>query len=224
MIPQENVAHRFVEIPGCDRPTRGTLTIPPNTTGVVVFAHGSGSGRASPRNQFVARSLQEAGIATLMFDLLEDAEVADKRKVFDIPLLADRLLNAAEWLSTEADTKSLRIGLFGASTGAGAALMVAGREPQRFAAIVSRGGRPDLAGHFLSSVRAPTLLIVGGNDVFVVDLNKQSLSQLRCPKELVIIPGASHLFAETGALEEVARLAKDWFLEHFAPMKAKAWL
>jgi putative phosphoribosyl transferase len=182
---------------------------------VVVFAHGSGSGRLSPRNQYVAQVLVDAGIATLLLDLLTEAEAEDRENVFDIALLAERLRSAAAWLRQEPATANLRLGYFGASTGAGAALVAAAQEADAVAAVVSRGGRPDLAGDALAAVHAPTLLIVGGNDDVVITLNQHALHRLDCPKELVIIPGASHLFPEPGALEQVARLAKDWFLRHF---------
>jgi putative phosphoribosyl transferase len=184
---------------------------------MVAFAHGSGSGRFSPRNQFVARVLQEAHLATLLFDLLEEEEAEDRDKVFDIDLLARRLQSASNWLSKESQTHALRLGFFGASTGAGAALVAAARDPTAIGAVVCRGGRPDLAHAYLQVVQAPTLLIVGGNDDVVIDLNEQALRLLNCPKELVIVPGATHLFEEPGALEEVARLAKEWFVRHLVP-------
>jgi putative phosphoribosyl transferase len=177
----------------------------------VVFAHGSGSGRFSPRNQYVAEVLQQGGLATLLIDLLQEEEADDREKVFDIELLAKRLQTAADWLRQEPETRHLRLGYFGASTGAGAALRAAARHPDAVGAVVSRGGRPDLAGDSLLEVQAPTLLIVGGNDEVVLELNEQALRLLRCPKELVVIPGATHLFEEPGALEEVARLAKKHF-------------
>jgi putative phosphoribosyl transferase len=184
----------------------------------VSFAHGSGSGRFSPRNQFVARVLEEAGLATLLLDLLEEEEAQDRNKVFDIELLAERLRSAADWLSRTPATSGLRVGYFGASTGAGAALVAAARAPAAVGAVVSRGGRPDLAHAYLHAVRAPTLLIVGGNDDVVIDLNEQALQLLQCPKDLVIIPGATHLFEEPGTLDEVARLAKEWFIRYLGPV------
>jgi putative phosphoribosyl transferase len=208
---------REVEIPAGRRRLSGILHVPRGAAGVVAFAHGSGSGRFSPRNQFVARMLQEAGLATLLLDLLEEEEADDRQKVFAIELLAERLQSAADWLSREPATAGLRLGYFGASTGAGAALVAAAREPAAVKAVVSRGGRSDLAGAFLPAVQAPTLLIVGGHDDVVIELNEQALRRLRCPKELVIVPGATHLFEEPGTLEEVARLAKEWFLRHLAP-------
>lgn len=207
---------REIEIPSGRRRLSGILSVPPAATGVVAFAHGSGSGRFSPRNQFVARALEEGGLATLLLDLLEEEEAEDRAKVFDIELLAERLQSAADWLSQETQTRALRLGYFGASTGAGAALVAAARAPAAVGAVVSRGGRPDLANNYLSGVKAPTLLIVGGNDDVVIQLNEQALRQLHCPKDLVIVPGATHLFEEPGTLEEVARLAKQWFVRYLA--------
>ena len=194
---------------------RGLLGIPSDARGVVLFAHGSGSGRLSSRNNFVARSLQDAGLATLLIDLLtEDEERADARTGhlrFDIEFLATRLEAATEWLTQSPDTASLKIGYFGASTGAAAALVAAAEMPDRVHAVVSRGGRPDLAGDSLGKVEAPTLLIVGSRDVPVIPLNEDAFAQLRCEKKLEIVPGASHLFEEAGTLEVVARLAASWF-------------
>jgi len=186
---------------------------------VVLFAHGSGSGRHSPRNRFVARKLRDAGLATLLVDLLTAAEErADARTGhirFDIPLLADRLCGAVEWLAAHPPTRGLRVGLFGASTGGGAALVAAAREPGKVGAVVSRGGRPDLAGDALPAALCPTLLVVGGDDDVVLDLNRQALARLGAPvRELVVVPGAGHLFEEPGKLDEVARLAADWFVRH----------
>ncbi len=206
-----------VEVPAGRRRLSGILRVPPGAGGVVAFAHGSGSGRFSPRNQFVARALEEGGLATLLLDLLEEEEAEDREKVFDIELLAERLQSAGDWLSQEPQTRGLRLGYFGASTGAGAALVAAARKPAAVGAVVSRGGRPDLAHAYLPAVQAPTLLIVGGHDDVVIELNQPALRLLRCPKEFVIIPGATHLFAEPGALEEVARLAKEWFVRYLAP-------
>ncbi|UJS18038.1 MAG: dienelactone hydrolase family protein [Candidatus Jettenia sp.] len=194
---------------------QGILGLPLRTKGVVIFAHGSGSGRFSPRNNFVARVLQDAGIATLLVDLLEESEAMDRQKVFDIDLLAGRLLANTHWVQEQSEMKDMRIGFFGASTGAGAALQAAAREPNKIAAVVSRGGRPDLAMEHLSRVQAPTLLIAGGDDKPVIPLNEAAYIRLRCPKELVIIPGATHLFEEPGALEKVAQLARDWFIKNF---------
>jgi putative phosphoribosyl transferase len=181
---------------------------------MVAFAHGSGSGRLSPRNQFVAGVLQDAGLGTLLIDLLEEDEAEDRRAVFDIDLLADRLGAATHWLGRDRATHGLPVGYFGASTGAAAAVMAAAREPERVGAIVSRGGRPDLAWDALPDVAAPTLLIVGGSDEGVGELNRQALALLRCPKEMVVISGATHVFPEPGALEQVACLAERWFLRH----------
>jgi len=211
---REKHANRLIEIPAGRRRLSGILHVPAGAEGVVTFAHGSGSGRFSPRNQFVAHVLQEAGLATLLIDLLEEDEAEDREKVFDVALLAERLQSAARWLRREPDTRALRLGYFGASTGAGAALVAAALEPATVRAVVSRGGRPDLAARYLPAVQAPTLLIVGGNDDVVIELNEQALRRLRCPKHLVVIPGATHLFEEPGALEEVSRLAKDWFVQH----------
>jgi putative phosphoribosyl transferase len=212
--PLAGVQERSVEIAAGQRRLAGILSAPARASGVAAFAHGSGSGRFSPRNQFVARVLQEAGLATLLLDLLEEDEADDREKVFDIELLAARLETSAEWLARDSVTAQLPLGFFGASTGAAAALVAAARSPPKIRAVVSRGGRPDLAGDYLARVRAPTLLIVGGDDDVVVDLNRQAFAVLRCPKDLVIIPGATHLFPEPGALEEVARLASAWFVRH----------
>ena len=205
---------RQVEIPSGRRKLSGILRVPAGARGIVAFAHGSGSGRFSPRNQFVARVLEKGGLATLLLDLLEEEEAEDREKVFDIELLAERLQSAADWLSQEPQTHALRLGYFGASTGAGAALVAAARNPAAVAAVVSRGGRPDLARDYLSAVQAPTLLIVGGNDDVVIELNERALRLLRCSKQLVIVPGATHLFEEPGALEHVARSARDWFARY----------
>jgi putative phosphoribosyl transferase len=187
------------------------LGLPREAKGVVLFAHGSGSGRLSPRNRFVAQTLQKRGLATLLLDLLEEREADDRRKVFDIDLLADRLLGTTAWLRQQPATADLPIGYFGASTGAGAALQAAARMPKAVAAVVSRGGRPDLAAPFLARVTAPTLLIVGGDDGPVIGMNQEALAQLTCTKELIIVPGATHLFEEPGTLEQVADRAGEWF-------------
>jgi putative phosphoribosyl transferase len=197
----------------------GNLGMPEGARGVVLFAHGSGSGRHSPRNRFVARALREAGLATLLIDLLtEEEEQVDQHTAhlrFDIGLLADRLVGVTDWLAEDPRTASLSVGYFGASTGGGAALVAAAQRPDRVGAVVSRGGRPDLAGPALEAVRAPTLLIVGGDDRPVIRVNDEALGRLGAPvKKLVIVPGASHLFEEPGALEEVARLAADWFTRY----------
>ena len=185
--------------------------------GVAVFAHGSGSGRFSPRNNFVAGHLQQGRVATLLIDLLTPDEADDRRKVFDIDLLADRVLSATAWLEQDHRTKGLGISYFGASTGAGAALQAAARDPSSVRAVVSRGGRPDLAEAYLPSVTAPTLLIVGGEDEPVIKMNRAAYRLLSCPKRLVIVPGASHLFEEPGTLEEVAKHALAWFQQHIHP-------
>ncbi|OYT19081.1 MAG: hydrolase [Nitrospira sp. UW-LDO-01] len=192
----------------------GILGLPADPCGVVVFAHGSGSGRLSPRNNFVANHLQQAGLATLLLDLLTEEEADDRRKVFDIDLLADRLLLAKSWVETEQRTRGLSSGYFGASTGAGAALQAAAREPANIKAIVSRGGRPDLAEPYLPSVTAPTLLIVGGHDEPVIEMNQTAYDFLTCEKKLIIIPGATHLFEEPGTLEQVAEQAGKWLRQY----------
>ncbi|MDF0674294.1 MAG: dienelactone hydrolase family protein [Nitrospira sp.] len=189
----------------------GIVGLPAGPRGVIVFAHGSGSGRLSPRNNFVACHLQQDGLATLLLDLLTEEEAEDRRKVFDIDLLADRLLLAKAWLEEEPRTRNLGIGYFGASTGAGAALQAAAREPSNIKAVVSRGGRPDLAEPYLPSVIAPTLLIVGGHDEPVIAMNQTAYDLLICEKKLILVPGATHLFEETGTLEQVAEHAGRWF-------------
>lgn len=194
----------------------GVLCVPPGAKGVVVFAHGSGSSRHSPRNRFVAHSLQEAGLATLLIDLLEENEAENRDKVFDMELLASRLQGAADWLGAYPETRAMRLGYFGASTGAGAALVAAARQPEAVGAVVSRGGRPDLAGDELLKVEAPTLFLVGSDDEPVIRLNQQALAKLHCPSQLIIVPGATHLFSEAGTLEEVAGHARNWFLKHLS--------
>ncbi|MFN7922025.1 MAG: dienelactone hydrolase family protein [Bryobacteraceae bacterium] len=194
----------------------GDLAIPRGAEAVAVFAHGSGSSRFSPRNRLVAAELRKAGLATLLMDLLTAEEERTKDLRFEIPLLADRVVLAAEWLRSTPETEELQIGYFGASTGAAAALVAAARSPESVYAVVSRGGRPDLAGEDLGAVEAPTLFIVGGEDDVVLDLNRQAQRQLRCPSRLAVIPGATHLFEEPGALDEVTRLAREWFLSHLA--------
>jgi putative phosphoribosyl transferase len=192
----------------------GYLAVPQADHGMVLFAHGSGSGRESPRNQFVARALQKSGLGTLLLDLLTDAEAQDRANVFDIGLLADRLCAATGWLGQREDLHNAPIGYFGASTGAGAALVAAAVSPQPIGAVVSRGGRPDLAGDRLRRVNAPTLLIVGGADTEVLALNRRALELLPSEKQLSIVPGATHLFEEPGALEQVVGLASRWFETH----------
>jgi dienelactone hydrolase len=200
-----------VHIPPLDLP--GTLQIPKDARSIVAFAHGSGSSRHSPRNVAVAESLNSHGMATLLFDLLTTAEEADRSNVFDIPLLARRLLDAIAWTERESLVAALPLGLFGASTGAAAAL-VAAADSARVGAIVSRGGRPDLAGEALERVRAPTLLIVGGADAGVIELNEQAFARLQGLKALEIVPDATHLFPEPGAMETVIALTIDWFEKH----------
>jgi putative phosphoribosyl transferase len=199
----------------------GDLALPRSPAGVVLFAHGSGSSRLSPRNRFVAQRLNEMGMVTLLIDLLTpDEEAVDdytRELRFDIGLLADRLTVCADWLRDDPATTNLPLGLFGASTGAAAALICAARQPDRVRAVVSRGGRPDLAGDALARVRAPTLLIVGGRDDVVLGLNLQARSQMTAPTELEVVPGASHLFEEPGALERVAELAANWFATRLSP-------
>lgn len=199
----------------------GDLGIPEDAEGIVLFAHGSGSGRYSPRNRRVAQLLREAGLATLLIDLLtpdeEEVDLRTRHLRFDIRLLADRIAGATDWLSQNPDTQDLRIGYFGASTGAGAALVAAAENPGAVGAIVSRGGRPDLAGEALPGVAAPTLLIVGERDVPVIEMNREAMEHIRAEKRLEIVPEATHLFEEPGALEEVARLAAGWFVRYLSP-------
>jgi dienelactone hydrolase len=194
----------------------GTLRIPAGAACVVVFAHGSGSSRLSPRNNAVAEDVGARGIATLLFDLLTPDEEGDRQNVFDIPLLAERLSDSVGWANREPALSRLPVGLFGASTGAAAALVAAARMPGQVGAVVSRGGRPDLAGEALERVAAPTLLIVGGADYGVIELNREAFARLAAPKALEVVPGATHLFPEPGALETVAALAAEWFLKHLA--------
>ena len=199
----------------------GNLTIPPKATALVLFAHGSGSSRHSPRNQFVARTLNDAGLATLLFDLLTQEEEAidmhTREYRFNVGLLAERLVHATRWAKQQKQTRDLPVGYLGSSTGGGAALVAAGEIPQEVDVVVSRGGRPDLAGGALPKVQTPTLLIVGGNDDIVIELNEMARDQMRCQVKLEIIPGATHLFEEPGALEKVAKLASDWFSLHLIP-------
>jgi putative phosphoribosyl transferase len=196
------------------RKLNGIVNLPSDGKGVVLFAHGSGSGRFSSRNQYVATTLQQAGLATLLFDLLDEQEAEDRTKVFDIKLLAGRLRIASDWVRQQEALASLNLGYFGASIGAAAALIAAARPRTKVKAIVSRGGRPDLAAKALQQVRAPTLLIVGGDDEPVIKLNRLAYAHLRCEKQLKIIPGATHLFPEPGALEEVVIAASSWFKQH----------
>jgi putative phosphoribosyl transferase len=214
----ERIEERLVRVTAGTATLEGNLNLPDEALAVVLFAHGSGSGRHSSRNRYVARVLNEAKLATLLIDLLTaEEEQIDLRTAhlrFDIGLLAERLVGATDWLIQYPDTRHFPVGCFGASTGAAAALVAAAERPDAVKAVVSRGGRPDLAGPALEHVRAPTLLIVGGNDVQVIALNRAAFALLRCEKQLVIIPGATHLFEEPGALDEVASLAREWFHQH----------
>lgn len=213
----------LVQVPTGSVVLEGNLSIPLNAIGVVLFAHGSGSSRHSPRNRFVAETLQAAGLATLLIDLLTaEEEAVDSRTRelrFNIGLLRDRLISAIDWLTQNPDTQELKIGCFGASTGAAGALMAAAERSEIVHAVVSRGGRPDLAELVLDRIQAPTLLIVGENDPIVIELNQKAMAHLLCEKELEIIPKATHLFEEPGALFEVARLAGLWFQQHLLPLK-----
>lgn len=220
--PGARAVDEEVRVPTDGVTLAGHLSLPAGARGVVVFAHGSGSSRHSPRNQFVASELRAQGLGTLLLDLLTPAEEDDRANVFDIGLLAGCLLAATRWVAGHPAAAGARIGLFGASTGAGAALVAAAAAPELVAAVVSRGGRVDLAGARLTEVRAPTRLIVGGSDYHVLDLNEMAHVQLRCEKDLVVVPRASHLFEEPGALEEVARLAAEWFVRHLGGNAAPA--
>jgi dienelactone hydrolase len=218
---------REVQIPSGGAVLEGELSVPAGATGVALFAHGSGSSRHSPRNQFVARTIRGAGVGTLLFDLLtreeEAVDLHTRHLRFDIGLLARRLADATNWIKREADLWHLRVGYFGASTGGGAALVAAAELGEDVGAVVSRGGRPDLAGaEALQRVKSPTLLIVGGRDEPVIEMNEEAYEWLRCKKELKIVPGATHLFEEPGALEEVARLAAEWFEKHLRPAPGAA--
>lgn len=222
----ESSIAQAVRVPTGTVTLEGDLEIPESALGLVLFAHGSGSGRRSPRNRFVAQQLHQAGLATLLVDLLtREEEAIDQHTMhlrFDIGLLAGRLVGITDWLGEYAPTAGLPVGYFGASTGGGAALVAAAQRPKRVAAVVSRGGRPDLAANALPQVRAATLLIVGGNDFQVIELNEEALAQLRSIKKLVIVPGASHLFDEPGKLEVVAKLAADWFRQYLhMPVEVK---
>jgi len=194
----------------------GILHVPSNAKGLVIFAHGSGSGRLSPRNNYVAAGLQRAGLATLLLDLLTPAEENDRANVFDIGLLAGRLGEAADWASVQPEIATLPVGYFGASTGAAAALVAAAYRDGRIKAVVSRGGRPDLAGKFLARVRAPTLLLVGSRDQPVIGMNRDALRAMICERQMIIVPGAGHLFEEPGRLDVVILQASSWFNSHFA--------
>ncbi len=209
-----------VRIPAGRATLDGDLAVPPSAPGVVLFAHGSGSSRFSSRNRHVARVLSEAGLATLLMDLLtpheEQVDSGTAQLRFDIGLLAERLVQATDWVHAQPETRELAVGYFGASTGGGAALVAAAERPRVVAAVVSRGGRPDLAGPALPRVQAPTLLIVGGADVQVMELNRVAMRQLRAETRLEVVPGATHLFEEPGALDAVAGLARDWLLRWLA--------
>jgi dienelactone hydrolase len=217
---------RVVAVRVGDATLEGALAVPVDARGIVLFAHGSGSSRHSPRNVYVAEELQAGGLGTLLLDLLTSSEeavdLATRELRFDIGLLAERLVGAIEWLAEQETTRDLPLGLFGASTGAAGALVAAARRPDRVVAVVSRGGRPDLAGADLPSVKAPTLLIVGGNDPVVIDLNRRAMERMTAPLRLEIVPRATHLFEEPGTLEEVARLARDWFVEHLGDSSGPA--
>lgn len=209
--PTRTIADRAVRIPAGEVMLSGTLTLPPGALGIVVFVHGSVSSRKSPRNVAVATALQHDQLGTLLFDLLTEAEAGDRTNVFDIELLAERLAAVTRWLHDQPGATGLPVWYFGASTGAAAALVAAARSPEGILAVVSRGGRPDLAGDYLTAVVAPTLLLVGGRDEMVLELNRDALARLRCPKRLAVIPGATHLFEEPGTLEAVAHEAGAWF-------------
>lgn len=210
------VSRRDVEIPVNGVRVPGILTVPPHARGLVIFAHGSGSSRFSARNGYVAEVLQKESIATLLMDLLTEEEDRNPEARFDIPLLATRLMSITRWIASQSNVQHLPIGYFGASTGAAAALKAAARMGDTIDVVVSRGGRPDLAEDCnLESVVAPTLLIVGGKDDLVISLNRLAMGKLQCEKQLVIVPGATHLFEEPGTLEQVARFAADWFLRIF---------
>jgi dienelactone hydrolase len=209
---------RYVQVRAGEVTLDADLAVPEQATGLVAFAHGSGSNRHSPRNRYVAQLMRDAGLATLLVSLLtveEEAEDLITGKLrFDISLLGRRLVGVADWLRRNEDARRLKLGLFGSSTGAAGALMAAAERPADVAAVVSRGGRPDLAGPVLDRVKAPTLLIVGGDDFPVIDMNRKALASLRSEKKLVIVPGATHLFEEPGTLEKVAELARDWFVKY----------
>jgi putative phosphoribosyl transferase len=211
------MAERSVQIATDGPVLPGDLAVPVDPTGVVAFAHGSGSSRRSRRNRQVAATLQASGLATLLFDLLTDGEARDRRNVFDISLLGGRLAAATRWLDSQPDVAELPLGLFGASTGAAAALWAAAEPRADVRAVVSRGGRPDLAGERIPVVRAPTLLIVGSLDPVVLELNQEAQRAMQAPTELVVVPGATHLFEEPGTLEQVARLAVEWFRRYLVP-------
>lgn len=221
MSGQQLLRDDEIRVPIDDVVVAGHLTVPQRPRGIVVFAHGSGSSRHSPRNRYVADVLVSAGLATLLFDLLTPAEEADRANVFDIELLARRLIGVTVWQRTQDDTAGLQVCYFGASTGGGAALRAAADPQVEIAAVVSRGGRPDLAGAWLGKVDAPTLLIVGGRDETVLELNRQAAAAITAECAIAVVPGATHLFEEPGALEQVAAVARDWFLDHVTPISAE---
>lgn len=222
---EPRIEERTVRIPAGEVVLEGTFAIPREPEGMVLFAHGSGSSRHSPRNRHVAEILQRRGLATLLLDLLtseeEAVDIRTRHLRFDISLLAQRLVAATAWVTGQPDVRGLPIGYFGASTGGGAALVAAALRPDVVRAVVSRGGRPDLAGDALRHVRAPTLLIVGGDDAPVIAMNEEAMGRMRAEVQLEIIAGATHLFEEPGALDEVARLTADWFLQHFVAAHAR---
>ena len=209
-----NAVHRIVEIPVDGTELEGELVVPEDATGLVVFSHGSGSSRLSPRNNYVASVIRNRGLGTLLFDLLTEQEDARYENRFDIPLLTERLVRVTEWLGEQDSTRDLRYGYFGSSTGAASALRAAARLPSTTGAVVSRGGRVDLAADVLERVEAPTLFVIGGRDVQVLDLNREAFDRLRCERSFEIVRGATHLFEEPGALEHVADSTADWFAEH----------
>jgi len=218
----ESLFHQcqFLQIPFENKVLEGSFCIPPNPHGIILFVHGSGSSRHSPRNQMVAQVLNKAGLTTLLFDLLtleeENFDLLTKELRFEIPLLTNRLLTVTDWISNARETKDFNMAYFGASTGAAVALLAASHRPEQIKAVVSRGGRPDLADPGIEKVRAPTLLIVGGKDTEVIHLNEYAFNHLTCEKKLVLIPKAHHLFEEAGTLEEVAEVSKSWFIEYLA--------
>lgn len=223
MADSGNLRDDEVVVEAAGATVTGHLTVPPEPRGIVVFAHGSGSSRSSPRNRYVAEALQSAGLATLLFDLLTGAEERDRANVFDIGLLARRLVDVTVWLRSVDAAAGLPVAYFGASTGAGAALRAAADPGVDVFAVVSRGGRPDLAGAWLAHVHSPTLLIVGGKDETVLELNRQAAEAIPAECRIAVVPGATHLFEEPGALEQVAALAREWVLDHLTPIPLDPW-
>jgi dienelactone hydrolase len=213
-MAESSTAKRIVTVG--PKQLEGILRRPRSSSGLVIFAHGAGSSRLSPRNNYVADRLAYRAIATLLFDLLTEEEAGDRANVFDIPLLSERMIDAVRWARNEPELSDLPLGLFGASTGAAAALVAAARAPEDVRTVVSRGGRPDLAGTALAKVKAPTLLVVGGADYGVIELNEQAAQQMRCQKRVTIVPGATHLFEEPGTLDQVVDLAAEWFEAQFS--------